>query len=106
MNSDRSFIESITDDPAPHYEAFLRYLQSTQPILFIFITFFIFSNIFICNECSSSILNCIECYIFSCYKWLEKTERKEGRGIKGGIVPPLISVYAPLYMLLYKKNII
>ncbi|XP_065682063.1 uncharacterized protein LOC124811548 isoform X9 [Hydra vulgaris] len=27
------------------------------------------SNIFICNECSSSILNCIECSIYICNNW-------------------------------------
>ncbi|XP_065642078.1 uncharacterized protein LOC105849927 isoform X4 [Hydra vulgaris] len=30
MNSDRSFIESITDYPAPHYEGFLRYPTSSS----------------------------------------------------------------------------
>nr|XP_047137805.1 uncharacterized protein LOC105845582 isoform X6 [Hydra vulgaris] len=30
MNN-RDVVRSITDNPAAHYEAFLRYLQSTQP---------------------------------------------------------------------------
>ncbi|XP_047142233.1 uncharacterized protein LOC105845150 isoform X1 [Hydra vulgaris] len=31
MNTNRDIVRSITDNPAAHYEAFLRYLQSTQP---------------------------------------------------------------------------
>ncbi|XP_065685108.1 uncharacterized protein LOC124807634 isoform X2 [Hydra vulgaris] len=31
MNTNRDVVRSITDNPAAHYEAFLRYLQSTQP---------------------------------------------------------------------------
>ncbi|XP_047146427.1 uncharacterized protein LOC105844956 [Hydra vulgaris] len=29
--SNRDVVRSITDNPSAHYEAFLRYLQSTQP---------------------------------------------------------------------------
>ncbi|XP_065642084.1 uncharacterized protein LOC105849927 isoform X5 [Hydra vulgaris] len=86
MNSDRSFIESITDYPAPHYEGFLRYPTSSSAMSAL-----VPSSIALSVPSTSAIIVTSSA---ATRGW--RRLRGRGRGVKGGIVPPLISIYAPL----------
>nr|XP_047133332.1 uncharacterized protein LOC124811548 isoform X13 [Hydra vulgaris] len=86
MNSYRSFIESITYNPAAHYEAFLRCPTSSSAMSAL-----VPSSIALSVPSTSAIIVTSSAATSG---W--RRLRGRGMGVKGGIVPPLISIYAPL----------